>query len=636
MKEFIPASPSEVAKRYGSPPDFICVTGDAYVDHPSFGIAIVARELEHLGFKVAVLPQPDYKTPGSMAVYGRPRIAFMITGGNIDSMVANYTVAKKPRRHDPYCPGGINNRPDHACTVYCRAARRDFPDCPIVIGGIEASLRRFAHYDYWSDRVMPSILADSSADLLIFGMGERQIEQIATRLSRGEPVSSIKDVRGTAYITNDPGDIPRGAVSIPSFERVAADKTEFARAFIMQYDEQDAVSGRPVVQKHGDGYLVQNPPMPALTREELDAVFTLPFTRSAHPIYGPEGIRSLDEVRFSIMHNRGCFGHCAFCSIAAHQGRQVVSRSIESVVREAEGFLKDPEFKGIISDVGGPTADFRYPSCDAQQKNGLCKRKRCLGTTPCKNLKTGHGEYIELLRRLRAIKGVRKVFVRSGLRYDYMLLDKDDEFFDELVKYHISGQLKVAPEHISDRVLSLMGKPSVRVFERFAQRFYAATRRAGKKQYLVPYLMSSHPGSELSDAIELALFLKRNNMRPEQVQDFYPTPGSLSTAMFYTGLDPYTMKPVYVARTEREKRLQRALLQYYLPQNHRDVIEALKEAGRTDLIAHGEGGLVPPDIKTVREQRQRGKQQQRNETGRGGAKQGSRRPKEDKRAGKKR
>lgn len=596
MNQFIPITVEEMHERGWNQADFVCVSGDAYVDHPSFGIAIISRLLERLGYRVAILSQPDLNGPNVFKRFGRPKYAFMITAGNIDSMVSNYTVAKKRRGQDAYSPTNAQNRrPDRAATVYSRAAKKAYPDCPVILGGIEASLRRFAHYDYWADKVMPSILVDSGADMVSYGMGEKQTEIIAARLAAGEPIESLTDIRGTVcYITSD--QIPHGTVSCPSFEKVASDKSAYVRAFRLQLDEQDAVVGKPVLQKHGDRYVLQNAPMTLLTREELDAVFTMPFTRTYHPSYESlGGVKAIEEVEFSIMHNRGCFGHCNFCSIAVHQGRQVVSRSIESVLEEAKSFIKNPHFKGYIHDVGGPTANFRYPSCKKQETKGLCIDKKCLGSPACPAVRVDHSEYLDLLRRLREIRGVKKVFVRSGLRFDYIMLDKDDTFLKELVANHISGQLKVAPEHCSAAVLDQMGKPHIEVYERFAKKFYQCTKQAGKEQYLVPYLMSSHPGSTIRDAVELSLFLKKNHMRPEQVQDFYPTPGTISTCMFYTGVNPLTGKEVYVPKTDREKKHQRALLQYFKPENRRIVIEALEEIHRTDLIGTGPDCLIAPD-----------------------------------------
>ena len=619
MNEFLPISMKDVRARGWDAVDFVCVTGDAYVDHPSFGIAIISRLLERLGYRVAMLAQPDLNNPRAFERFGRPRLAFMITAGNIDSMVSNYSVARRRRSNDAYSPTNAQgHRPDYAASVYSKAAKAAYPDCPVVLGGIEASLRRFAHYDYWSDRVQPSILVSSGADLVSYGMGEKQTAVIAARLAAGEPVQNLTDIRGTVCFVT-PDKIPAGAVSCASFEKVCSDKKAFAKAFRQQLDEQDAVSGRPIVQKHGDRLVLQNAPAPLLTREELDDVFTLPFQRMYHPVYEPlGGVKAIEEVEFSIMQNRGCFGHCNFCSIAVHQGRQVVSRSIESVLSEAEGFTKNPRFKGYIHDVGGPTANFRYPSCQKQLTKGLCTDRKCLGTSPCPAIRADHSEYLALLRRLRALPGVKKVFVRSGIRFDYLLLDKDETFFRELVKYHVSGQLKVAPEHCSANVLDHMGKPHIEVYERFAKKFYRFTKEAGKEQYLVPYLMSSHPGSTVRDAVELALFLKKNKMRPEQVQDFYPTPGTISTCMFYTGIDPLSGKEVYVPRTDREKQRQRALLQYFKPENRRIVIEALEEIGRTDLIGTAPGCLVAPDRQYAEKmRRQKTASAPRRQTGRG-------------------
>jgi len=599
---FLPVSAAETRERGWDAVDFVCVTGDAYVDHPSFGIAIISRLLERLGYRVAMLAQPAWRDERDFRRFGRPRLGFMITAGNIDSMVSNYSVAKRRRKTDAYSPADAQGRrPDYAATVYSRLAKRAYPDCPVILGGIEASLRRFAHYDYWSDSVKPSILLDSGADLISFGMGEKQTEEIARRLAAGEPVSSLTDIRGTVCWAT-PEQLPPGTVSIASFEKVREDKKAFARAFGRRLAEQDPVVGRPVVQKHGDRLLLQNAPAPCLTREELDEVFTLPFARMYHPSYEAlGGVPAIAEVEFSIIHNRGCFGHCNFCSIACHQGRQVVSRSIDSVVKEAEALTKSPRFKGYLHDVGGPTAQLRYPSCEKQLKHGLCPDRKCLGAKPCPNLRVDHSEYLALLRRLRSLPGVKKVFVRSGIRFDYLLLDRDPAFFRELLQYHVSGQLKVAPEHCSPTVLDCMGKPHIEVYERFARQFYRITREIGKEQYLVPYLISSHPGSTLADAVALACFLKKNRMRPEQVQDFYPTPETISTCMFHTGLDPLTGKEVYVPRDPHEKQRQRALLQYFKPENRRLVIEALEEVGRTDLIGTGPDCLVPPDRKYVQE-----------------------------------
>ncbi len=606
MNRFLPISKADMRERGWDEADFVCVTGDAYVDHPSFGIAIISRLLEKLGYRVAMIAQPDLKDPNAFKLFGRPRLAFMITAGNIDSMVSNYTVAKRRRDRDAYSPtNSQNRRPDRAATVYSRAAKAAYPDCPVILGGIEASLRRFAHYDYWADKVLPSVLVDSGADMVSYGMGEKQTEEIARRLASGEAIETMTDIRGTlCYVT--PDKIPMGTVSCPSFEKVSNDKSAFVRAFKQQLDEQDPVYGKPLLQKHGDRYVLQNPPMPLLNREELDTVFDMHFERAYHPSYEAlGGVKAIEEVEFSIMHNRGCFGHCNFCSITMHQGRQIVSRSIDSVVKEAESFVKNPRFKGYIHDVGGPTADFRYPSCAKQEKLGMCRDRKCLGSPPCPAVRADHSEYLELLRRVRSIKGIKKVFVRSGLRFDYILLDKDETFLRELVEHHVSGQLKVAPEHCSNNVLDMMGKPHIEVYEKFAKKFYQCTKAVGKEQYLVPYLMSSHPGSTIKDAVELALFLKKNHMHPEQVQDFYPTPGTISTCMFYTGIDPMTGKEVYVPKTEREKQRQRALLQYFKPENRRTVIEALVEIHRTDLIGNGPNCLVAPDREYIKKQNEK-------------------------------
>lgn len=595
MNPFLPISKEDMKERGWDQLDFVLVSADAYVDHPSFGAAIIARVLESQGFRVGVLAQPDWRREESFLALGKPRLAFLVSGGNIDSMVAHYTVAKRRRSEDEYSPGGkAGYRPDRPTIVYTRQLKKLFPSVPVIIGGLEASLRRFAHYDYWDDTVRPSVLADAEADLLSYGMGENQTIQIAQRLAAGEPVSALTDIRGTCYLSDTAPAIP-GAISCASFEKVAQDKEAYARAFKIQYEEHDAVYGKAVIQKHGERYLVQNPPMPPLTQKELDWVWSLPFARYYHPSYEEKGgIPAIQEVEFSIMHNRGCFGACNFCSIATHQGRQVTCRSEESVLAEAVAMTKNPRFKGYIHDVGGPTANFRNPSCARQLEHGLCRGRKCLAPSPCKNLEADHTEYLALLRRLRALPGVKRVFIRSGIRFDYLLEDKDESFFKELVEHHVSGQLKVAPEHCSAAVLDRMGKPHIETFNRFVKRFYQLTEKAGKEQYLVPYLMSSHPGSTLKDAVQLAVYLKKNRIRPEQVQDFYPTPGTVSTCMFYTGIDPLSGKQVFVPKDPKEKAMQRALLQYYRPEMRPQVIEALKRAGREDLIGTGPDCLVPP------------------------------------------
>ncbi len=593
---FMPVCQKDLIERGIKQLDFVYVIGDAYVDHPSFGASIISRVLEYHGYTVGIIPQPDWKNPNSVLKLGKPRLAWLVTAGNIDSMVSHYTVAKKRRADDAYSAGGLNGkRPDRAATVYCRMCRKVAPEIPVLCGGLEVSLRRFAHYDYWSDSVMPSVLVDTQADLLMFGMGEHSIVEIADRLNSGEDVKNIRDVRGTCYLC-PPSETPFGAVQCPSFKEVSENKTLYAKACRIQYDWQDEVYGKMIIQRQGDKMLVQNPPAISLTTEELDLVYSLPYERTYHPMYEKYGgVPSIEEVRFSITHNRGCFGFCNFCSIALHQGRKISVRSEESVIEEAKKLTQLPDFKGYIHDVGGPTANFRAPSCDKQLEHGLCKGKKCLAPTPCKNLKVDHSQYLHMLRELRKLPKVKKVFIRSGIRYDYLIEDKDDEFMQELIEHHVSGQLKVAPEHCSTAVLDKMGKPHIEAYKRFQKKFYEITKRKGKEQYLVPYLMSSHPGSELKDAVELAVFLKENKIHPEQVQDFYPTPGTLSTCMFYTELDPYTLEPVYVAKKPEDKAMQRALLQYYKPENQRKIITALCKAGRQDLIGHGAGKLVAPD-----------------------------------------
>lgn len=598
MAGFLPCTTEEMRARGWDVPDFVLVTGDAYVDHPTFGTAIIARVLESEGFRVAILPQPDWHTADDFRRFGRPKYGFFVTSGNIDSMVAHYTAARKPRSTDYYSPGGKPRcRPDRADIVYTGRIREAYGDIPVVLGGLEASLRRFAHYDYWEDRVRRSVLFDSGADLLVYGMGERQTVEIARRLAAEEPVRTITGVRGTCLILRGAGpDAILGSVVCPSFERVRGEKRAYAEACRMQYDEQDAVTGRTIVQAHGDALLVQYPPAKPLAAAELDRVHELPYLRTFHPMYKKQGgVPALKEVEFSITHNRGCFGACNFCAISFHQGRAVTARSPESVLREAKLLTQLPGFRGTISDVGGPTADLRGPSCRKQRERGLCRGKKCLAPKPCPALEVDHREYLGILRSLRRLPGVKHVFVRSGLRFDYILADKDDAFLRELIVHHVSGQLRVAPEHCSAAVLDRMGKPHIEAYLSFVKKFGELTLRAGKEQYVVPYLMSSHPGSTLKDAVELALFLRDHHIRPEQVQDFYPTPGTISTCMFYTGLDPYTMRPVSVPRTPEEKAMQRALLQYYLPANRSLVLEALRRAGRGDLIGFGPRCLIRPE-----------------------------------------
>lgn len=595
MNGFLPINKKEMLDRGWDSVDFVYVTGDSYVDHPSFGAAIITRVLESKGFKVAVLSQPDWRSTADFVQFGKPRLGFLVTSGNIDSMVAHYTAAKRIRHDDAYTAGGAaGKRPDRAVIVYSKIIKELYPDSPLIIGGLEASLRRFAHYDYWDDKIRPSILIDSCADLLSFGMGENQTIEIAQRLDNGESIQDMRDILGTCYACPTT-ETPYVGVECPSYENVLNSKKEYAKSCRIQQDEQDHIRGRVIKQKHGKMMIVQNQPMPPLTQKELDWVYSLPYMRAYHPSYEKlGGVPGIREVEFSITHNRGCFGACNFCSIAFHQGRYVTSRSKKSIMIEAEKLTHMPNFKGYIHDVGGPTANFRKPSCEYQEEHGLCKGKKCLAPKPCGNLSVDHSEYLDILRSVRNISGVKKVFIRSGIRYDYLLKDKDDTFFRELVENHVSGQLKVAPEHCSASVLDKMGKPHIEAYIDFSRRYFQYTGEVNKEQYLVPYLMSSHPGSTIEDAIELALFLKKNHIRPEQVQDFYPTPGTISTCMFYTELDPYTMEKVYVAKSEHDKAMQRALLQYFNPKNQHLVEEALKRAKRYDLIGYDNKCLIRP------------------------------------------
>jgi uncharacterized radical SAM protein YgiQ len=594
--KFLPVSREDMKARGWDYYDFLLITGDAYVDHPSFGTPLIGRVLEAEGYRVAILPQPDWRSTKAFKVLGRPRLAAIVSAGNLDSMVAHYTAAKKKRSEDFYSPGKkAGLRPDRASIVYANRVKEAFTGLPVIIGGLEASLRRFAHYDYWDDKVRRSALVDSKADLLVYGMGEEASKEIAARLSGGADISEITDIRGTAFLASDISACRFPYVECPSCEDVRESKRDYAVATKIQYEEHDPVRGRAVIQRHRDKFLIVNPPAAPLSTEQLDAVAALPFTREVHPMYDDlGGVPAIEEVRFSVIHNRGCFGACNFCSLAFHQGRMVTSRSHKSVLAEVESFVGHPEFKGYVHDVGGPTANFRRPSCKIQLKSGMCKGKNCLAPEPCKNLIADHSDYLTLLRKLRQVKGVKKVFIRSGIRFDYLLEDKSGEFFSELIQHHISGQLKVAPEHCVNGVLDYMGKPRIEVFERFAEKYRRLNERHGKKQYIVPYLMSSHPGSTLMDAVRLAEYLNKAGIRPEQVQDFYPTPGTLSTCMYYTGLDPRTMKPVYSAKTAREKALQRAMLQWFLPQNRKLVLEALIKTGRQDLIGYGKGCLIRP------------------------------------------
>ena len=600
--DFLPITAKEVEERGWAEVDFVYVCGDAYVDHPSFGASIITRVLEAQGFNVAFLAQPDFHSTKDFTRFGKPRLGFLVSAGNIDSMVAHYTVAKRKRSYDYYSPGGkFGLRPDRATDVYCRLIKEAYPDSPVIIGGLEASLRRFAHYDYWKDEVIESVLVSSGADILTYGMGENIIRKIAALLDKGVPVNKIRDVRGTVWLGKRDDKIHFEAAGKWDFERLKTDKEYYAKAFSVQYKNQDSAYGKALVEYYGDKMLVQNPPMPPLEREELDKVYDLPYMRGYHPSYEKQGgVPAIEEVQFSLTHNRGCFGGCNFCALAFHQGRSVRSRSIESVVEEARLLTELPGFKGYINDVGGPTANFRHPACEKQLKSGVCPDKKCLAPEPCKNLRADHKEYIELLSRIEALPKIKKVFIRSGIRYDYLNADKTpsgNAFFKKLVKDHVSGQLKVAPEHCSGNVLALMGKPDFRVYEKFKDRYFELTKSFGKEQYLVPYLMSSHPGSTLADAVKLAEFIKRWNYNPEQVQDFYPTPGTASTVMFYTGLNPFTLKEVYVPKTAEEKRMQRALLQCADPKNADLVRTALRKCHREDLIGYDKKCLVKPSYK---------------------------------------
>ena len=595
-EKFLPVNKEDIVARGWDGVDFVYVTGDAYVDHPSFGAAIITRVLEAEGFRVAVLAQPDYKSCDAFREFGKPRLGFLVSSGNIDSMVAHYTVSKKKRNYDYYSAGGkMGARPDRAVIVYCNRIREAYGDIPIIIGGLEASLRRFAHYDYWQDSMRRSILVDSRADILTYGMGENILRRIAHLLDRGIPVKKIRDVRGTVWLGSREDKVFFDAVETYDYDELKESKKAYANAFAIQYRNNDSVRGKAVIEYYGDKKLVQNPPMPPLEREELDEVYSLPYAGTYHPDYEAlGGVPAIAEVRFSITHNRGCFGSCNFCAIAFHQGREVRSRSVDSVLAEAKRITELPDFKGYIHDVGGPTANFRYPACERQKTEGVCPNRKCLAPTPCKNLVVDHSEYADMLRQIEEIPRVKKVFVRSGIRFDYLIYDKNPEFFEQLVTHHVSGQLKVAPEHCSDNALRMMGKPSVWVYEKFKNKYFALCEKAGIEQYLVPYLMSSHPGTTMNDAVEMALYLKKWGYSPEQVQDFYPTPGTVSTVIFYTGIDPMSGKEVYVCRDYHEKQMQRALLQFSNPKNRALVIEALTAAGREDLIGNSPECLVRP------------------------------------------
>ena len=584
--EFLPITRREMLDRGWDACDFVYIIGDAYVDHPSFGHAIISRVLESHGYNVGIISQPDWKNPKSIDVFGRPRLGFLVSGGNMDSMVNHYSVTKHHRKTDAFTPGGVmGKRPDYATTVYCNLIRQTYKDVPILIGGIEASLRRLGHYDYWSDTMKRSILLDSQADLLMYGMGEKTIVEVADALNSGLDVKDITYIDGTVFKTKAPdGSLP--TITLPSFAEIKADRRRYAESFKIQYANCDPFTAKRLAEPYDNFFVVQNPPQKPLTTAEMDAVYDLPYMRAYHPSYEKAGgVPAIEEVKFSLVSNRGCFGACSFCALTFHQGRIVQTRSHESILREAEIMVKDRDFKGYIHDIGGPTANFRFPSCREQMLRGMCNGgKHCLAPTTCSHMIVDHSDYLKILRRVRELPGVKKVFIRSGIRFDYLMADPDDTFFKELVEYHVSGQLKVAPEHCAPNTLAYMGKPPIETFNKFKDKFYELSRKAGKKQYLVPYLMSSHPGSTLKDAVYLAEYLYKNHMRPEQVQDFYPTPGTVSTCMFYTGLDPYTLKPVFVEKTAEGKALQRALLQYYEPRNAEKVIKALKMTHREDLI----------------------------------------------------
>ena len=593
---FLPVCRKDMEDRGWEQVDFVYVIGDAYVDHPSFGHAIISRLLESRGYRVGIISQPDWRDPESIAIYGEPRLAFLVSAGNMDSMVNHYSVSKKRRKTDAYTPGGVmGKRPDHACTVYGNLIRRTYKKTPVILGGIEASLRRLAHYDYWSDSLKRSVLLDSGADMISYGMGERSIAEIADALDAGIPVEELTYIGGTAVKVKSLESVYDAEI-LPSFEELKNDKREYAKSFYTQYLNTDPFTGKRLVEPYSEHlYVVQNPPAKPLTETEMDDVYGLPYMRTYHPSYEEAGgVPAISEIRFSLTSSRGCFGGCSFCALTFHQGRIIQVRSHDSLIKEAEKITKEKEFKGYIHDVGGPTANFRHPSCKKQMTHGVCSNRQCLFPTPCPNLDADHSDYVKLLKKLRKIPGVKKVFIRSGIRFDYLLADKKNDFLRELCEYHVSGQLKVAPEHVAAPVLSLMGKPEHRVYEEFTRQFDRMNHRIGKEQYLVPYLMSSHPGSGLKEAVELAEYCRDLGYMPEQVQDFYPTPSTLSTCMYYTGLDPRNMKPVYVPKNPHEKAMQRALIQYRNPKLYDLVYEALQKAGRMDLVGYGPKCLIRP------------------------------------------
>lgn len=592
MGGFLPVSRKEMEALGWTQPDFVYVIGDAYVDHPSFGHAIISRVLESAGYKVAICAQPDWKDPDSVNLFGTPRLGYLVSAGNMDSMVNHYSVSKHRRKSDAYTPGGVTGkRPDYAAVVYGNLIRQTHKDIPIVLGGIEASLRRLAHYDYWSDKLKRSILLDSQADLISYGMGERSIVEIADALNSGLSVRDLTFIDGTVYKTTSPD--TDGAIVLPSFDELKENKRRYAESFYRQYCNTDPFTAKRLIEPYGREAVVQNPPQKPLSTEEMDAIYALPYQNAPHPSY-PQEVPAIKEVQFSLVSNRGCFGGCSFCALTFHQGRIVQTRSHESILREAEAMTEHPDFKGYLHDVGGPTANFRHPACEKQLSKGVCPTRQCLFPVPCKNLRADHEDYVNLLRKLRSLPKVKKVFVRSGIRFDYLLADEDGTFLKELVEHHVSGQLKVAPEHVSDRVLKYMGKPRHAVYQKFCRKYEKLNEKLGKKQYLVPYLMSSHPGCSLKEAVELAEYVRDLGYMPEQVQDFYPTPSTLSTVMYYTGLDPRTMEKVYVPTDPHEKTMQRALIQYRDPKNYALIHEALEKAGRTDLIGYDKTCLIRP------------------------------------------
>ena len=596
MNSFLPISRADMEQRNISQLDFVYVIGDAYVDHPSFGHAIISRILQSHGYTVGIISQPDWKDDASITVLGKPRLAFLVSAGNMDSMVNHYYVSKKKRPEDAYTPGGVKGkRPDHAAIVYGNLIRRTYKDIPIILGGIEASLRRLAHYDYWSDSFKRSILLDSGADLISYGMGERSIVEIADALDSGMPVSDITFIKGTVFKARST-DSFYDEIMLPSFETMQADKKVYAKSFKIQYDNTDPFTGKMLIEEYPHNvFVVQNPPQEPLSEQEMDRIYDLPYTRRAHPSYDAlGGVPATKEIQFSLVSNRGCFGGCSFCALTFHQGRIIQTRSHESIVKEAQQMTQEKDFKGYIHDVGGPTANFRAPACKKQMKYGVCKDKQCLYPKPCQNLVADHSDYVSLLRKLRKLPKVKKVFIRSGIRFDYLLADKNDTFFDELIKYHISGQLKVAPEHICDTVLKRMGKPNNAVFQQFLKKYEQKNKKFNMNQYMVPYLMSSHPGSTLKEAIALAEYIRDLGYMPQQVQDFYPTPSTMSTVMYYTGIDPRDMSKVYVVKNSHEKAMQRALIQYKNPENYDLVKEALITAHREDLIGFDKKCLIPP------------------------------------------